>query len=105
MMNKMVDVLVLGGGNAGFTAALAAAERGRSVALLEKAGQDRAGGNSYYTAGATRIPHGGLDDISDFIESDERHAATEVPPYSANDYLADLEKVSGGRNDPALSRV
>jgi len=105
MLNKMVDVLVIGGGNAGFTAALAAAERGRSVVLLEKAGEDRAGGNSYYTAGATRIPHDGFNDIADFIEYDERHAATEVPPYTANDYLADLEKVSNGRNDPELSRV
>ncbi|HEY8754625.1 MAG TPA: FAD-dependent tricarballylate dehydrogenase TcuA [Arthrobacter sp.] len=101
----MVDVLVIGGGNAGFTAALAAAERGRSVVLLEKANEDRAGGNSYYTAGATRIPHDGFNDIADFIEYDERHAATEVPPYTANDYLADLEKVSNGRNDPELSRV
>ncbi|QDW30955.1 FAD-dependent oxidoreductase [Arthrobacter sp. KBS0702] len=100
-----VDVLVVGGGNAGFTAALAAAENGRSVLLLEKAEKDRAGGNSYYTAGATRIPHGGLEDLADVVEPDERHTVTEVPPYTQEDYLADLDKVSGGRNDPELSRV
>src|SRR6478735_8783469 len=100
-----VDVLVVGGGNAGFTAALAAAENGRSVLLLEKAEEDRAGGNSYYTAGATRIPHGGLEDLADVVVPDERHAVTEVPPYTQEDYLADLAKVSGGRNDPELSRV
>lgn len=104
-MIENVDVLVVGGGNAGFTAALAAAENGRSVLLLEKAERERAGGNSYYTAGATRIPHGGLDDLADVVEPDERHAVTEVPPYTPEDYLADLEKVSGGRNDPELSRV
>jgi len=104
-MVENIDVLVVGGGNAGFTAALAAAENGRSVLLLEKADKDRAGGNSYYTAGATRIPHGGLKDLVDVVEPDERHAVTEVPPYSKEDYLADLEKVSGGRNDPELSRV
>ncbi len=104
-MVENVDVLVVGGGNAGFTAALAAAENGRSVLLLEKAEKDRAGGNSYYTAGATRIPHGGLEDLADVVEPDERHAVTEVPPYTQEDYLADLAKVSGGRNDPELSRV
>ena len=104
-MVENIDVLVVGGGNAGFTAALAAAENSRSVLLLEKADKDRAGGNSYYTAGATRIPHGGLENLADVVEADERRAVTEVPPYTQEDYLADLEKVSGGRNDPELSRV
>ena len=44
-------------------AAHAAAERGRRVLLLEKAPPGEAGGNSYYTAGATRIAHDGLDDL------------------------------------------
>ncbi|MFE4724046.1 FAD-binding protein, partial [Streptomyces sp. NPDC056728] len=38
------DVIVVGGGNAAFTAAHAAAERGRRVVLLEKAPEDQAGG-------------------------------------------------------------
>lgn len=99
------DVIVVGGGNAGFTAAHAAAARGRSVLLLEKAPQELFGGNSYYTAGATRIAHSGLSDLADFIEPDERHAVTEVPPYSPADYAADLEKVTEGRNDPELTEV
>lgn len=98
-----VDVIVVGSGNAGFTAAHAAAERGRVVTLLEKASAAEAGGNSYYTAGATRIAHGGLDDLIDLVEADDRHALTEVPPYSEADYIADLEKVTGNRNDPALT--
>lgn len=99
------DVLVVGGGNAGFAAALAAAERGRTVVLLEKAREAEAGGNSFYTAGATRISHGGLDELLEFVEPDHRHAATEVPAYTAADYLADLSKVSEGRNNPQLSEV
>ena len=86
------DVIVIGGGNAGFSAAHAAAERGRRVVLLERGTADMAGGNSYYTAGATRIAHAGLDDIVDFIEPDERHQRTEVPPYSSDEYLADLKR-------------
>ena len=99
------DVLVVGGGNAGFAAALAAAERGRKVVLLEKAQEARSGGNSFYTAGATRISHDGLQELIEFVEPDERHAASEVPAYTAAEYLADLSKVSEGRNDPELSAV
>ncbi|MDR6622345.1 FAD-dependent tricarballylate dehydrogenase TcuA [Sinomonas atrocyanea] len=102
---KAADVIVVGGGNAAFTAAHAAAVRGRKVLLLEKAPRELFGGNSYYTAGATRIAHAGLPDLVDFIEPDERHAVTEVPPYSAADYVADMEKVTDGRNDPALTEV
>lgn len=99
------DVLVVGGGNAGFAAALAAAERGRKVVLLEKAREAASGGNSFYTAGATRISHDGLQELIEFVEPDERHAASEVPAYTAAEYLADLSKVSEGRNDPELSTV
>jgi tricarballylate dehydrogenase len=104
--NELVaDVIVVGGGNAAFTAAHAATERGRKVLLLEKAPRELFGGNSYYTAGATRIAHNGIEDLSDFIEADDRHAVSEVPPYSAADYAADLKKVTEGRNDPELTEV
>lgn len=99
------DVLVVGGGNAGFAAALAAAERGRKVVLLEKARKAASGGNSFYTAGATRISHDGLQELIEFVEPDERHAVSEVPAYTPAEYLADLSKVSEGRNDPELSAV
>ncbi|WP_299168995.1 FAD-dependent tricarballylate dehydrogenase TcuA [uncultured Arthrobacter sp.] len=99
------DVVVVGGGNAAFSAAHAAAERGRKVIMLEKSSEELAGGNSYYTAGATRIVHNGLNDLKGLIEEDERHTRTTVPPYSAEEYLGDLEKLTQGRNDPELSRV
>lgn len=99
------DVIVVGGGNAGFTAAHAAAERGRSVILLEKGSEELSGGNSFYTAGATRIAHGGLADLAGLIEHDDRHAATVVPPYSAAEYASDLAKVTEGRNDPEMTEV
>ncbi len=99
------DVIVVGGGNAGFAAAHAAAERGRSVVLLERGRQDMAGGNSFYTAGATRINHAGLDDLRDIVEPDERHPVTEVPPYSSEEYLADLIKVTDGKTDRDMAEV
>lgn len=99
------EVIVVGGGNAGFSAAHAAAERGRRVLLLERGDAETAGGNSFYTAGATRIAHAGLEDLQDVVEPDERHALTEVPPYSAAEYAADLEKVTEGRGDRAMAEV
>lgn len=99
------DVIVVGGGNAGFTAAHAAAERGRRVLLLERGHHGMHGGNSFYTAGATRIAHGGFDDLRDALEADERHDRTIVPPYSSAEYAADLATVTEGRNDPDLTAV
>lgn len=105
MDSRQADVIVVGGGNAAFCAAHAAAQRGRSVLVLEKAPRDAVGGNSFYTAGATRIAHAGLEDIRDVIDADERHAVTEVPPYSEADYTSDLERVTEGRNDPELTSI
>jgi tricarballylate dehydrogenase len=102
---ESTDVIVIGGGNAGFSAVHAARERGRRVVLLERGSESLAGGNSFYTAGATRIVHGGLEDLADIIDDDPRHARTVVPSYSRDEYLRDLSKVTQGRNDPTLSEV
>jgi len=102
---EQVDVIVVGGGNAGFSAAHAARERGRSVVVLEKGSKDMSGGNSYYTAGATRISHHGMEDLRDLIEPDDRHGVTEVPVYSAEEYADDLRRVTNGKNDPDLTKV
>jgi tricarballylate dehydrogenase len=99
------DVVVVGGGNAGYCAAHAAAERGRRVVLLEKAPRAHAGGNSYYTLGSIRMVHDGLGDLLEVLEPDARHARTEVPPYSAAEFLADLERVTGGRGDKELTEA
>ncbi|MCT2581515.1 FAD-dependent tricarballylate dehydrogenase TcuA [Actinophytocola gossypii] len=97
------EVVVVGGGNAGFCAAHAAAERGRRVLLLEKGEPDAAGGNSYYTAGAFRIAHGGFAEVADLLDPDDRHEHTVLPPYPTEEFTADMAKVTGGRNDPALT--
>jgi tricarballylate dehydrogenase len=104
-VDEQVDVVVVGGGNAGFSAAHAAAERGRRVLLLERGEPGQAGGNSYYTAGAVRIAHGGLSDLAPLLDPDNRHATTVLPPYPAAAFAADMAAVTEGRNDPALTEV
>ena len=55
-LNRVYDVLVLGGGNAGICAAITAAEAGASVLLLEHAPRAMRGGNSRHTRNL-RIMH------------------------------------------------
>jgi tricarballylate dehydrogenase len=99
------DVVVVGGGNAGMCAALAAAEAGASVVLIDKAGEADAGGNSYFTAGAFRTTFDGLDDLSPMLTglNDERASLVDLAPYRHDDFLADLTRITEGRADPALA--
>ena len=98
------DVIVIGGGNAGLCAGLAAAECEARVLLLERAPQELRGGNSFVTAGAFRFPYSGLDDIGELVR--DRVLRTpekiEIGRYGEEDFLSDLQRVTQSRSDPAL---
>ncbi|HEX3781377.1 MAG TPA: FAD-dependent tricarballylate dehydrogenase TcuA [Pseudonocardiaceae bacterium] len=106
-MSQRWDVVVVGSGNAGFSAALAAREQGASVLLLEKAPRDWAGGNSYFTAGAVRTAHNGLADLRPLLADldPERAELVDLDPYPAEDFRADLVRVTRGRTDPTLADI
>jgi tricarballylate dehydrogenase len=106
-MNQWWDVVVVGSGNAGFSAALAAREHGARVLLLEKAPASWAGGNSYFTAGAMRTVHDGLADLLPLIEAPDpdRAELVDLDPYPAEDFRADLDRVTRGRTDPELAGI
>lgn len=100
------DIIVVGGGNAGFCAAHAAAAGGARVLVLEKSPEAEAGGNSFFTAGAFRVPHQGLDDLIPLLsEHDPRLRSTVVPAYPESAFSADMRRVTGGRCDPLLASV
>ena len=100
-------VLVVGGGNAGLCAAIAAREAGARVTVLEAAPPDRAGGNSAFTAGLMRVVFDGLDDIRalDPDLTDDEVAGTNFGTYTRQAFLDDLGRVTEYRCDPDLAEV
>jgi tricarballylate dehydrogenase len=104
----VTHVLVIGGGNAGFCAAQAAVRAGASAEILEKAPPEAAGGNSFYTAGAFRLAHGGLDALLPVIDDEITRAradATDLEPYPREAFRADMERLTEGRCDPLLTDI
>jgi len=99
------DVVVVGAGNAAFTAALAARRAGCRVVVLEKAPEPFRGGNTRFTGGVFRFTYGGLDDLLPIIKDTDDASDVVVDPYSAEAFERDLQRVTGGRTDPLLSRV
>jgi tricarballylate dehydrogenase len=98
------DVIVAGAGNAGLAAAHAAHERGARVLVLEKADEAWSGGNSAFTAGAIRIAHQGLEDVRELL-AEEPLPGTDLAPYTQEEFLADMRRVTLGRGDEAMARI
>ncbi|KAK1955852.1 FAD/NAD(P)-binding domain-containing protein [Colletotrichum sublineola] len=107
------DVLVVGSGNAGFSAALSAAEtllpsgQKPTVLLIDKCPEEWVGGNSYFTAGAYRTVHDGLEDVLPLVNnvSSEKATKIDLAPYTNENFAKDMENVCAGRSDKELSRA
>lgn len=85
----MYDVLVIGGGNAGLCAAIAARHRGAHVLLLERAPEHMRAGNTRHTRNI-RCAHS----ASDIYSSGK---------YSEEEFLEDLIGVTGEPANPDLA--
>ena len=87
----MLDVLVIGGGNAALCAALMAREAGASVQILEAAPRAWRGGNSAHTRNL-RCMHDAPQDVL-------------TDAYPEEEFWQDLFKVTGGQTDEQLARL
>jgi tricarballylate dehydrogenase len=86
----MIEVLVIGGGNAALCAAMAAADHGARVTLIERAPLAERGGNSKYTRNI-RVAHENMPAMS--------------AAYETAELLDDLITVSGTDIDLDLARL
>ena len=82
------DVVVVGGGIAGLSAALSAREAGATVMLAEKAPRSERGGNTRFADAQMRFPHA----------ADEYGSRS----YSEEEMIDDLMRLSRGRANPEL---
>jgi len=107
MLPSSIDVVVVGAGNAAMCAALAAAEQGVSVLILERAQENEAGGNSRFTAGAFRCVYDGVDDLRALMPdlTDEEVAKSDFGTYTEEKFFDDMSRVTEYRTDPDLCEV
>lgn len=85
------DILVAGGGNAGISAAINAAEAGARVVVIEAAPRHMRGGNTRHTRNL-RVMHAAPKGV--LTES-----------YAEDEYFDDLMRVTGGETDERLARM
>lgn len=107
MTNDGYDVIVVGGGNAAMCAALAAAEGGAHVLVLERAPVEQRGGNSAYTDGKMRFAYASQEDIVRLSEdlSAEEIANSDFGVYTESDFFDDMARITQQRCDPDLAEI
>jgi len=85
----MADILIIGAGTAGITAALRAAKRGKQVVVIEKSGI--AGGTLHYTAGHMSAAGTQLQQAAGIADTPEQH-------------FQDVARISGNTMDAVITR-
>jgi tricarballylate dehydrogenase len=86
-----IDVLVVGGGNAGLCAAISARRAGARVLVLESAIKDFRGGNSRHTRDIRYMHRAATDYVTG--------------PYGEDEFWEDLRQVTGGETNERLARL
>jgi len=97
-------VVVVGAGNAGLCAAIAAREQGASVVVLECAPEEERGGNSRFTAGAVRVAYEGVEELKALMPdlSAQEIETTDFGTYTQDEFFDDMARVTEYRSDPDL---
>ncbi len=99
------DIVVIGAGNAAFSSALAAHQAGARVAVLEAATKEMRGGNTRFTGGLFRFTYHNVEEIERMLGDNDDTSTIEFDPYSAEDYLNDIDRVTRGKYDPELINI
>ena len=83
------------------------ASTARSVLVLERAPQDKRGGNTAFTGGGFRMVHHGVDDIKKVVPdlTEQEIANTDFGEYTAEQYLDDLGRITQYQSDPELAEM
>lgn len=103
------DVIVVGAGNAALAAAVSAKENGaEKVVVLEKAPREMRGGNTHWSGAVLRFAFDDPREIGELlpgVEDTFENFYEGITPYTKDDFLGDLQRVTNGRTDPELSRL
>src|SRR5215472_4437556 len=104
---ERAEVIVVGAGNAALCAALAAADAGAQVRVLERAPEEEAGGNSRFTAGAFRCVYDGVADLRALMPdlTDAEVANADFGTYSEAQFFDDMGRITEYRTDPELCEL
>ncbi len=106
--DSAADVVVIGAGNAGLSAALAARAAGAAVVVLEAAEQESYGSDSYFSGGLFRVAYDSLHEIERIVGPmglDGAAGVDDFAAYTEADFLSDWGRVTGYRTDPELSAL
>lgn len=101
------DVVVVGAGNAGLAAAIAARQGGARTLVLEKAPFELRGGNSYFTGGLFRFAFNDLKDVTGVVTdmTEEEQAQVDVGSYPTSAFYEDLMRVTEGLSDADMAEI
>ena len=101
------DVVVVGSGNAGMSAAMSARNGGANTIVIEKAPQESAFGNSRFTGGLFRSYYDDINDMRRLLPdlSEEEWSQLVIPHYSKDDFWRDVMALTYDYADKELTRT
>ncbi|HXV81284.1 MAG TPA: FAD-dependent oxidoreductase, partial [Candidatus Binatia bacterium] len=107
MAGETYDVIVVGAGNAGLTAALAARQQETRVLLLDKCPKAVRGGNTRFSGGGFRFTYNSLDDLRPMLPdlTDEEAAKMDVGSYANTAFFDDIMQVTEYAADKKLTNI
>lgn len=100
------DVIVVGKGNAALCSALAAADQGAKVVMIEAAPEEESGGNSRFAGGVMRFAYDGVSDIEKLCDLQPNEIKDiDWESNTQEEFFDDLCNVTNYKTDPELSEI